>query len=92
MSAGRWNQGSQNPTEVVVHITRVPECGRRGAHDCTHELVCLAVTWILQVKPVTCNPTKRCIVQNNDTVRIIDEPLKSQNGIVWLYNDIGCLF
>ena len=63
----------------------------RSKVACTYELIRLIETWVLEVQAVRSNTRECTIVEDDNRVCVVCEPLEGQECVVGLHNDVSFL-
>ena len=91
VEARRGDEGRDEADEVVVHVARVAQRGRRRRHDGRHQRVDLRERRRLDVQPVGGDAVQRRVVQHDDAVGAQRQPLQRQQRVVRLHHHVARL-
>ena len=72
------DERSDQTYEVVVHITRVSQCGCRRWHDGWHKRVDLCKRWRFDMKSIGGDAIECRVVQNDDAISVQSQSLQGQ--------------
>ena len=103
MATRCWNERRNESNQIIVHVPRVPERGRRSSHYSRHEWIELEMIRdkrsvakpthlsnrrIINTQSINGNPIQCSIVQHDHTIGVEHQTLERQQGIVRLNNNI----
>ena len=75
--------------DVETPSTGRSACSIDKAEESTYQLISLHKARILYMQSIRCDPRQGRIVQYDHTIRVVDQSLHSQQGIVRLHDDVG---
>lgn len=88
MTTRSGDQRSDQTHQIVVHVSRVPQCRRRCTHDRRHDRVGLSERWLRELQSVGGHPRQGVVVNDYCGVGIQGQSLCCQHAVVWLDHDI----
>jgi hypothetical protein len=82
------DQWRYQANQVVVHVGGVAKRGCAHRHNCGDQAVNLREGRVRNMKPIRSNSIQGCVVENNNTVSTLGQPLEGQKRVVRLNHDV----
>jgi len=87
-----WNHVDSKLSKIAVELTRETQASGDTGHDGRDQVVQVAVRWVVELQSAHADIVQRLVVDTEGLVRVLDELVDGQGGIVWLDDSVGDLW
>mmetsp|Transcript_9909 Transcript_9909/g.24689 ORF Transcript_9909/g.24689 Transcript_9909/m.24689 type:complete len:545 (-) Transcript_9909:49-1683(-) len=79
-------------SQVGVQLPREPQAAGHTCHHTAHQIVQVAERWVGHLECLVADVVQGLVVDHHDLVRVLDQLVDGQGGVVGLHDDVGHLW
>ena len=87
-----WHHVDSELAQIAVELTWETQASGHTGHDSGNKVVEIAVRWVVELESAHADIVQRLVVDTEGLIRVLDQLVDRESGVVWLDNGIRDLW